>query len=265
MDKYYHEPNVVSAGGNATPGSSNGPPLKPECICGLKPKKFYILLAVAVVLIVGAGVGGGVGGALASHSSSKPESSNGSGLSATITSASSISTTIPTATTTSAEQIASVTTTEVAGPTSTLYRDCPSSNNTLYSVTFGSDEYTYRKYCSMSLVDDGTTVVNEPTTNLNSYVSLTFLLPILLLSKLTYLNVSHSCINLCAVYNLQNATEIASGDSQPCNAVCWRNGFVDDEFPGQCFGSTTQNSSTGGFNFDSDEIICDAAGWINQK
>lgn len=264
MDKYYHVPNVVSASGNATPDSSNGPPSKPERrICGLTPMLFYVLLAVGVVVIVGAGVGGSVGGVLASHSSSN-NSKSISGSGSTTKAASSASTTTPTATT-SSNQVASVTTTEVVGPTATLYRDCPSSNDTLYSVSFGSDEYIYRKYCSMSLVDDAKTVVNQPTTDLDSYVSLLFSLHIFLLYTHIYLNVPHSCINLCAVYNLQNATEIADGDSQPCNAVCWRNGFVDDEFPGQCFGSTTQNSSTGGFNFDSTEVICDAAGWINQR
>jgi hypothetical protein len=29
-----------------------------------------------------------------------------------------------------------------------------------------------------------------------------------------------------------------------CNAFCWGNGFIGDDFPGTCFGFTTQNSSS---------------------
>lgn len=37
---------------------------------------------------------------------------------------------------------------------------------------------------------------------------------------------------------------------------------MDDEFPGQCFGYTTQNSSSA-FIVNSEDI-CDSAAWINQ-
>lgn len=188
-DKYNHLPNIVSASENATSGSSASPPSKPERrICGLTPRVFYVLLAVGVLIIIGAGVGGGVGGVLASHSSSNPKSSSSSGSATSF--ASSTSTITPTQTT-STNQAASITTTEIVGPTSTLYRDCPSSNDTLYSVSFGSDEYIYRKYCSISLVDDGTNVVNEATTDLDSYVSSSS--PIFLICTHC-----HTCLNVPA-------------------------------------------------------------------
>jgi hypothetical protein len=42
-----------------------------------------------------------------------------------------------------------VTTTQVPGPSTTLLRDCPSSNNTLYSVDIGS-VMSFRKVCNLS-------------------------------------------------------------------------------------------------------------------
>ncbi|KAL1845342.1 hypothetical protein Daus18300_014564 [Diaporthe australafricana] len=214
-------------------------------ICGLAARSFWIIFAVALAIIVAAAVGGGVGGSIAtrnkavSTSSEEPISSTTgtTAASTTETAAASTSETATATTTTSA----SVTTTEVVGATSTLYRDCPSSNETLYSVDFGSTgSYIYRKFCSMSIVDNGVNLVNTPTTSLDA------------------------CINLCAAYNMENATEIASGASQPCNSVCWRNGFTDNDWPGQCFGATTQNSSSTGWKLDNTETICDSAGWINQ-
>ena len=99
---------------------------------------------------------------------------------------------------------------------------------------------TFRKICNLSYQNslNGFAVVNSPTTSLDD------------------------CVNLCAAYNVQNQTEIAAGESDVCNAVCWRNTFVNDEFPGQCFGYTTQNSSNA--FVVNQETICDAAAWINQ-
>lgn len=208
-------------------------------ICGLAARTFWILSAVVLAIIVAAAVGGGVGGSVAARNKAASPSYQepAASISTTGTTTASTSGTATATTTTSA----SVTTTEVVGPTSTLYRDCPSSNETLYSVDFGSTgSYVYRKFCSMSIVNNGVDLVNTGTTSLDS------------------------CINLCAAYNMENATEIASGASQPCNSVCWRNGFTDNDWPGQCFGATTQNSSSTGWKLDSTETICDAAGWINQ-
>lgn len=47
------------------------------------------------------------------------------------------------------------------------------------------------------------------------------------------------------------------------NTVCWWNN-VDVASPGECWGYTTQNSSSGEFQFEK-QLICDAAGWINES
>lgn len=212
----------------------------PKSICGLAVPTFWILLVIGAIVVIGAAVGGGVGGSLASKSSK-----NSSSLSSTAVQSGS-GTTTPAASSQSTGPITSsptstpaVTTTELPGPTTTLLRDCPSSNNTLYSVDIGS-VMTFRKICNLSYQNslNGFAVVNSPTTSLDD------------------------CVNLCAAYNVQNQTEIAAGESDVCNAVCWRNTFVNDEFPGQCFGYTTQNSSNA--FVVNQETICDAAAWINQ-
>lgn len=199
-------------------------------ICGLRRKTFWIVIAVATVVVIGAAVGGGVGGAI-SNKSSKPSRVSSSPLST------GSDTTAPTTTVPSP---VSITTTTLANPTQTLLRDCPSSNNSLYPVAFGSDQSIFRKMCSVKLVGNGDNVVSEKTDSLNN------------------------CINRCANYNDVNRTEIASGSSRVCNAVCWRHSLSSD-WPGQCFGFSTQNSSTGGFSIDTSGTECDSAGWINQE
>ncbi|KAF3770461.1 hypothetical protein M406DRAFT_66868 [Cryphonectria parasitica EP155] len=185
-------------------------------ICRLAPRTFYIVLGVSLAMIIGAAVGGGVGAALTSQKSNESSTGDSSSSSASSSSFSSP----PTKTST---KPVSVTTTDVVGPTSTLYRDCPSSNNTLYSVTFGSEEYVFRKFCNTNLLGNADDMVNKPVTDLNA------------------------CIDLCAEYNNMNATEIAQG-GEVCNAVCWYNNF-DADYPGQCFGFTSQNSSISGFQY----------------
>lgn len=196
-------------------------------ICGLRRKTFWIVLAIATVVVIGAAVGGGVGGAL----------SNRSSTSASASAPASSHTTAPTTTVASS---VSVTTTTLVGPTQTLLRDCPSSNNSLYEVSFGADQFKFRKMCSAKLAGSGDNVVNIKTGSLDD------------------------CVNRCASYNNENRTEISSGSSGVCNAVCWRNSLSSD-WPGQCFGFSTQNSSTGGFSIDTSGIECDSAGWINQE
>lgn len=203
-------------------------------ICGLRRKPFWIVLAVATVVVIGAAVGGGVGGALSNRSSAS--ASAASGVSSSSLSAGS-QTTAPTTTGSSA---VSVTTTTLVGPTQTLLRDCPSSDNSLYEVSFGSDQFRFRKMCSVKLAGSGDIVVNIPTASLDD------------------------CINRCANYDNANRTQIASGSGAVCNAVCWRHSLSSD-WPGQCFGFSTQNSSTGGFSIDTSGTECDSAGWINQE
>lgn len=94
--------------------------------------------------------------------------------------------------------------------------------------------------CSVKLVGNGDNVYNEKTASLND------------------------CINRCANYNDANRTGIASGSNGVCNAVCWRHSLSSD-WPGECFGFSTQNSSSGGFSIDTSGTECDSAGWINQE
>lgn len=98
----------------------------------------------------------------------------------------------------------------------------------------------FRQICGLSYLNSilPNDVVNQPTTSLGD------------------------CIDLCAAYNVQSQTDIAAGTSSICSAVCWRNTF-DTDFPGQCFGYTSQNS-TGQFVVQQ-EAICASAAWINQS
>lgn len=184
--------------GEQHPGKSN-PEVGPsesgarKRVCGLAPRLFWIVLSIIAVVMVGAAVGVGVGVSLANRSQSveSPSASSTSALSTTSISPDSTGSSLmiggtPTSTTT---QSISVSTTSIVGPSTTLYRDCPSSDNTLHDITLGERTYTFRKFCSTVLLTIGdNSLVNQPTTDLNT------------------------CINKCALYNHQNASEIAAGD-----------------------------------------------------
>lgn len=166
------------------PDYSNKAPGSGKRICGLAARTFWIVSAIAAVVLVAAAVGGGVAGALALRSNNNNNKS-------------SISTTAPKASASSKHTVkpttsepSSVTSTKVVGPTKTLFRDCPSSNDTLYSVSLDSKDYVFRKYCGTVIIGNGDDVVNKPVTSLNA------------------------CINLCAGYNSNNATKIAAGTSE---------------------------------------------------
>ncbi|CAO2654057.1 Nn.00g107900.m01.CDS01 [Neocucurbitaria sp. VM-36] len=212
-------------------------------ICGLRKRTFWIIVIVAI-LVVAASVGGGVGGALSSRSSGS--SSNSNSVSQSQSSAALDASTTPTPT--SAEPSTSISTTQVVGPTTTLLRDCPSSNNSVYSTTFGSTTMQFRKACELSFLNANgiDSVVNKQLTSLDD------------------------CINACATYNIQNRTRIAQGTDRICNSVCWRNTFnkINDQAGGQCFGFTTQNNTQDGqstWRFRSPpETRCDSAALINQ-
>ncbi|KAF2122690.1 hypothetical protein BDV96DRAFT_561209 [Lophiotrema nucula] len=213
-------------------------------IFGLKRKTFWITLVVLLVVLAGA-LGGGIGGGL---SASHKDNNKAQEAIASTTSYSTQTTDSKTSSTpivTSDRPTPVLTTRTVVLPTATLLRDCPSSNNTLYDVDYGSEEpLIFRKYCVSGLRHDinGRDVLNEPTKSLND------------------------CIQTCADYNDRNKTEIASGESQVCNAVCWRS---DEEIeninqiPGQCFGYTTINTTAGAQV--TNETLCDSAIWINQR
>jgi hypothetical protein len=211
-------------------------PLGPR-VCGLSRKTFWILVAAAVIIITSAALGGGLGGGL-----SKNKIATASPQQTPTLSTSSTSTTYASASTTSSDANLIVTAQfgTVNGTPVTLYRDCPSTNNSLYSVQYSSTTYEFRKLCNMQLTNNVLKVnmVNQPASNLND------------------------CINLCAAWNENNVTK--GNADQACSSVCWRYGFTDnDDLPGQCFGFASTNASSGAFNIQSD-ALCDSAAWINQ-
>lgn len=122
-------------------------------ICGLASRMFWVLFSIIAVVIVGAavGVGVGVGLSISNRSQSTGSSSESSASSSTTAPSSlgvvstSLSASASDAPTTTSAQSTSVTTTNVVGPSSTLYRDCPSSDKTLHDITFGNDTYVFRK------------------------------------------------------------------------------------------------------------------------
>lgn len=229
-----------------------------QTICGLRKRTFWILLGVALV-IVAAAVGGGVGGALASRSSSKSTTAtttsndNNNADAPQSSPQSSSSDPTPTSSTpTPSSSTLALTTTTVVGPSNspqpTLLRDCPSSNNTLYTVTYGSTSYQFRKLC------------NDAYVNINGVTA-----PVQGVFRSL-----DDCIDKCASYNRNNATRIAAGTDPLCNSVCWRNTFdkENDWEGGHCFGFTTANKTEGAetlFRTTGTGAICDSAALINQN
>jgi hypothetical protein len=228
---------------------------RPATICGLKRRSFWIAAIVAAIVVVAA-VGGGIGGALASRSprtgaikADSPQAEPTSSPASSSSSASSSSVSAPsptlTPTPTSAEPTTSITTTTIVGPSSSILRDCPSANDTIYDVTLGDTKMSFRKECEISIV--------SVKTNANAVVKV---VPSL-----------NDCINLCAAYNINNRTRIAAGTDNLCNSVCWRNTFdkSNDWAGGMCFGFTTQNTTSGAIRYKLPaETRCDSAIMINQ-
>jgi hypothetical protein len=203
-------------------------------ICGLTSKTFYIVAVVVLFVILAAAVGGGVGGSLANKKGSTSASASSS---ATVAAAAAATTgqSMPASITPAPSPTAPlIVTTTTAYASTTLYPDCPSSNNTVYTVA-NSDSFLFRKFCGDALVntDDGFSSVNEQTASLDA------------------------CIDLCVAYNVKEQSNITSGASPICNSVCWRATIQDDDFPGQCFGFRSTNSSSE-FVFSGDNK-CDSA------
>ncbi|ORY17430.1 hypothetical protein BCR34DRAFT_596905 [Clohesyomyces aquaticus] len=248
VSAYYYDPN-----------NKNHPPPYPgknERVCGAERRTFYIGVAIIMVVILAAVVGGVVGGIVTRKSSSSPSTSAGTestpsstpssspSSSPSGTSLASTGTTPSPATTTPSFTIS---TTTLIGPSATLIRDCPSANDTIYDITYGSaPPMSFRKICNANFrtvkrpAGVGDNSVNAHTNSLNE------------------------CIDLCASYDTRNKTRITQGKDFVCNAVCWINSLAEKQ-PGQCFGFTTKND-TGGFTLDMtpDVVKCDTAAWINQ-
>jgi len=290
---YYHaglehdarQPNLTQSHLDSYKETYSSEAPQPRRVCGLPIRVFWIITIIGILVVVGAAIGVGVGTVMASENKSGVESApsdSGNTIPGSISSttsegqssdstspASSGRTAKPTVSSTSGQQLTDstssiasqrssdvttptqtstvpVTTTQIIGPDYTLQHDCPSSNNTIYDAKVGSVNMNFRKVCSMGYLntlqaigDNRGDTINAPASSLNG------------------------CIDLCASYNVQNATEIATAKSFVCNAVCWRNSLDNDDFPGQCFGFTTQNSSNA-FVF-AEEVKCDSAAWVDQR
>jgi hypothetical protein len=215
---------------------------RPKTICGLRKRAFWIVFIIAVIVIAAA-VAGGVGGVLATRSgrseTTSPETAISTSTPASIAasrSSSSSSTAPPSSlsapppsssSTPTSTSPPSLSTTTLIGPSSTILRDCPSSNNTLYSVTTGSTPQHFRKLCG------------------NTYPSVQGVRD----AVSTVVASLDECINLCAAYNVRNRTRIQAGEDSVCNSVCWRNTFErpkNDWEGGRCFGFLTQEVTSGG-------------------
>ena len=238
--KEAHESHAAYYGVAETPTSDRAS----RRICGLPAKRFWLIAAVVAIVIIAAAVGGGVGGSLAGKGSSSSASASESAASviAAVTGAggSSSSSSIIASITSAPTPTKSIVTTSTAFGTTTLYPDCPSSNDTIYRAA-NNDAYLYRKICGDAYLnaDNGFPSVNEQSRSLDA------------------------CINLCTAYNIAEHADIASGAKPVCNAVCWRATIENDDYPGQCFGFRTQNSSSD-FVLSGDNR-CDSAAWINQS
>jgi len=191
-----------------------------KAILGMRRKSFWRLILILGTVIIAAGVGGALGGVLANRknvnkASQQPDPTQSSGAatsSPAITNggnSGAAKTTTPTPTTATPSPISI---SLVVGPSSTLISDCPSSNQSVYSVQVSHTTFAFRKFCGLSFpntLSATEALVNQITDSLDS------------------------CIELCAAWNIAQAT--VSNSSSICQAVCWRNRFIDDDFPGQCF------------------------------
>jgi hypothetical protein len=211
-----------------------------QTVCGLRKKTFWIVVIIAVLVVVSA-VGGGVSGALATRKSGEPNRSQ-------IPVTDMQSSTAPS----SASSTQAVSTTTIFGPSysplSTLLRDCPSSNDTVHSITYGDKSYQFRKLCNGAY---------QNTDNTEYYVQ-------------AVVDSLDKCIDSCANYNQENRTEIQASRNRIYNSVCWRNTFGPENTSegGCCFGFVTRNITINGqtvFSLaENGETICDSAVLINQ-
>ncbi|KAG8158337.1 hypothetical protein KVR01_012098 [Diaporthe batatas] len=245
---YVDGPHYVQASSIESDSKTNYGQRERVRICGLTPRIFWVL-AIVATLIIGAGVGGGIAGGLSrthassstSTSTSTSSSPNGTAASGAtfVTSAVLVASSTPTAT----DSIVG-TKTAIYGPSGTvLYRDCPANSNAVYTSD-AMQSWVWRKYC------DNTTFVSAKPGQ--QWIN-------------AFSNDLDGCIDMCVESNIERGSEIAAGYEDPCNAVCWRNGFENDDHPGQCFGFTTVNvTDKGGFQFQ-DDWRCDSAGLISQN
>lgn len=209
--------------------------------CGLAPGLFWSLVAGTTILVIIAAV---VGGVVGRKSQDRRENADNTSLQGALQSTGP-SATSSTASPTSSSFPALETTILHTADGRTLYRDCPSSDDMVYTYGGVSNPMLFRKFCGRSCFNtQGTTaMINQDTDSLDD------------------------CIDLCASYNLLlNQTQIISNDTSAgksvCSAVCWRWSPRNPDWPGHCFGYASVNVS-GHFNV-SEERQCDSAAWMNQ-
>ncbi|MCJ1254739.1 hypothetical protein MMC24_002555 [Lignoscripta atroalba] len=209
--------------------------------CGVRRRTFWLIAALLIIAVLAAAIGGGIGGSLAhrknQNSASSPiaQSSSSASPAPLVTGASSSTSTIlPTSSLQPPQS-----TTTIVGPSTTLLRDCPSSNNTTYTVRLGAAVQEYRKACN--------TLFSTQKSNADNFVNM-------------FTASLDDCIGQCAQWNV-NSHESSSGLAQTCNAVCWRNN-LDNDHPGSCFGYAVSESSDGSVA-NKPDINCDSALWVN--
>jgi hypothetical protein len=144
-------------------------------ICCLALKTFCIVAAITIIVIAAA-VSGGLGATEAQQKLQRLRPNHKLKLKFKL---------INNPTPTTSDSTSSLTTTPVVGPSTTLLRDCPSSNDTLYTINPGAP-MTFRKICGTTFLNaiNGTNVVETTMSTLND------------------------CINPCGTYNEANKADI---------------------------------------------------------
>ncbi|KAJ0417624.1 hypothetical protein BJY00DRAFT_315736 [Aspergillus carlsbadensis] len=221
----------------------NPPAIEPKDIsergrmCGIRKTTFWILVAAAVVIFAAAGLGAGLGVGLSQNSNEASQEP----VTTTITRpATATATATPTTTPSLPEASITASRGTINDVTVVLYRDCPSTNITLYSVNFDTTTYQFRKACNAHVVREGQypNLVRQVASSLND------------------------CMNLCAMYNYLNTTSGTDLDFT-CSAVCWRNGFEGNDWPGVCFGYPGLDEGVPGGVLIEADTLCDSAVWVN--
>jgi hypothetical protein len=201
--------NADSHAMSITPPSTLEGPVSPR-VCGLRRRTFWILTTV-VALVVVCSIIGGVAGGLASRKKDTAPAAGATGAATaentTTTAASQVPTSVTRTSTASGD---GTRTTLLMTPTQTLLSDCPSSNNTIYSVQQDGNILSYVKFC-------GADIGRNPDKHLSIH---------------QYTDSLDDCIKLCA-----DPPEKASGTGRdPCRAVCWRNTRKFGVGAGFCYG-----------------------------
>ncbi|MCJ1441590.1 MAG: hypothetical protein MMC23_002079 [Stictis urceolatum] len=218
-------PNEKHTGGYGAPPPSSGQGMssEPRRMCGMKRRTFFIVAAIAAIVVIGAVVGGAVGatvnkGSSSSNSNDGIAQTTGSTPSHTSTSPGTNSVGVQTTAPASSTTNNGITTTTISSsPTQTFVSDCPSSNNTIYSIKQDGNTLNYHKVCAAD-------IGNDPNKHISIHQTTSSL---------------DECIKLCA-----NPPLNAQGNGRdPCSGVCWRNAEFHNVGVGFCFGFVVQGAT----------------------